>query len=239
MQQSPWASQKIQGVGFWRPVGPSPIPAQQAVAQSSVVPSLAVQVSRPCRRAAPRAMFYSQKGEAPVIPTTERPAQPFPKSRALQAATLTVLGITGESEQSTLFRILIVDLLFFHIEQSRYVVIELKTGKFSPSTPTSSTSTSPSSTMCFGAGTITKPSGSLSAAAQTTTACGTVWDAPPHPWQSPPRPTTSSHRRYSKHSPTKGPSSQRWNGPNPTRTTIPPEEMPNARSHIKAASRPC
>ncbi|MDQ0819397.1 putative nuclease of restriction endonuclease-like (RecB) superfamily [Arthrobacter sp. V4I6] len=25
-----------------------------------------------------------------------------------------------------------MDLLFFHIEQSRYVVIELKTGKFQP-----------------------------------------------------------------------------------------------------------
>ncbi|PVW02010.1 hypothetical protein DEA06_16080, partial [Microbacterium sp. Gd 4-13] len=50
-------------------------------------------------------------------------------SRDVQAA----IGIIRESEESALFRGLHnVDLLFFHVEQLRYVVIELKTTKFDP-----------------------------------------------------------------------------------------------------------
>lgn len=36
-----------------------------------------------------------------------------------------------------------IDLLFFHVQQLRYFVIELKTGNFNPKTPGSSTSMSP------------------------------------------------------------------------------------------------
>jgi len=65
----------------------------------------------------------SQQSRA-VIPTTEA------ESRR-QSARPASIGIIRESEQSTLFRVRnSCDLLLFHAEQVRYVVVELKVGKF-------------------------------------------------------------------------------------------------------------
>ncbi len=50
-----------------------------------------------------------------------------------------------------------VDLLFFNRAQSRFVVVELKIGRFAPSTPESSASTSPGSTITSGLSTDTRP----------------------------------------------------------------------------------
>ena len=53
-----------------------------------------------------------------------------------------------------------VDLLFFHVEQPRYVVIELKTGKFQPEYAGKLDFYVALVDECSGATTITKPSGS-------------------------------------------------------------------------------
>jgi hypothetical protein len=53
-----------------------------------------------------------------------------------------------------------VDLLFFHIEQSRYVVIELKTGKFPPEYAGKLTFYVALVDDASGASTIMRPSGS-------------------------------------------------------------------------------
>lgn len=90
-----------------------------------------------------------------------------------------------------------VDLLFFHVEQLRYVVVELKTGEFRPDTSGSCPSPSPWWTRSCAASSTPKPSGSCWWPARTTRSSGTR-SGSPTPRSGSPR-TTSCHPNSKRH----------------------------------------
>lgn len=121
-----------------------------------------------------------------------------------------------------------IDMLFFHMDQNRYVVIELKTGKFQPEY---------AGKLNFYVALVddmlrrehhNETIGILICGTKTTAASGTASVARPHPWPSRPTPTTNSPQPNSKHCPTRVTLSRRSNGPNPTK-----ESQTSTRRHLR------
>jgi len=119
-----------------------------------------------------------------------------------------------------------VDLPIFHVEQLRYVVIELKTGELEPEHI---------GQLQFYVALVddrlrraahAPTVGILCAEAGTNTLSATPWTRPTHPWRSPPAPIRGCPPRNVQPCPVKTTSPRPWPGPRPAIPTTNPGRRP-------------